>query len=89
MVENSLFMLGKVLYKSKDHPGAIGLFSNFTKKYPKGQLLKENLYHLALATEANGEKDKAIQFFQKVVSIPPLDDSISEDAKKKLKGGKS
>ncbi|MDZ4724843.1 MAG: tetratricopeptide repeat protein [Leptospira sp.] len=89
MVENSLFMLGKVLYKSKDHPGAIGLFSNFIKKYPKGQLLKENLYHLALATEANGEKDKAIQFFQKVVSIPPLDDSISEDAKKKLKGGKS
>ncbi|MCZ8151267.1 MAG: tetratricopeptide repeat protein [Rhodobacteraceae bacterium] len=88
MVENSLFFYGKVLYKTKDLPNAIGTFSSFIKKYPKGQLLKENLYHLALATEANGDKDKANQFYQKVIMMPPTDDSISEDAKKKLKGGK-
>ncbi|GBF48595.1 cAMP-binding protein [Leptospira ryugenii] len=86
LVENSLFHYGKVLYKSKDFAASIGIFSSYIKKYPKGMLLKENLYHLALATEANGDRDKANQFFQKVVNIPPLDDSISEDAKKKLKG---
>jgi len=90
LVENSLFYLGKAHYKAKDNASAINTFSNFIKKYPKGQLLKETVYHLALATEANGEKDKAIQLYQKVTLLPPTDDSISEDAKAKVKAaGKS
>lgn len=87
-VENSLFYMGKSSFKAKDYPGAISHFSNFIKRYPKGLLLKENLYHLALCTEASGDKEKAKQLFQKVTQMPPLDDSISEDAKSKLKGGR-
>lgn len=87
-VENSMFYMGKSSFKAKDYPSAIAHFSSYIKKYPKGLLLKENLYHLALATEASGDKEKSKQLFQKVTQMPPLDDSISEDAKSKLKGGK-
>ncbi len=87
-VENSLFYMGKSSFKSGDNSSAISIFSGYIKKYPKGQLLKETVYHLALATEASGEKEKAIQLYQKVAILPPLDDSISEDAKQKIKGVK-
>ncbi len=84
-IENALFYLGKAYYKGNDFGNALQIFSMFVKKYPNGQLAKENLYHLALSNEQVGEKDKAIQLFQKVASMAPLDDSISEEAKKKVK----
>ncbi|MCU0825103.1 MAG: tetratricopeptide repeat protein [Leptospira sp.] len=86
-VENSLFYMGKSSLKQGDLSNAITHFSNFIKKYPKGLLLKENLFHLALATESSGDKEKAKQLYQKVTQMAPLDDSISEEAKQKLKGG--
>lgn len=82
--ENSLFYLGKAQFKGSDFGGAVQTFSAYLKKFPTGHLTKENLYHLAIVHEELGEKDKAKQFFQRVIKLPPFDDSLSEDSKSRL-----
>jgi len=88
-VENSLFYLGKAQFKGNDLGAALNSFSTFLKRYPTGQLAKENLFHLAQVNEQLGEKDKAKQIYQKVAQMPPVTDSLSEEAKEKLKGSKT
>ncbi|WCL50548.1 tetratricopeptide repeat protein [Leptospira sp. GIMC2001] len=84
-VEKSLFHIGLILYKKNKFDACFGSFSNYVKKYPKGSMLKEAIYHLALASEALNEKDKAKALFNKVTLLPPADDSMTSTAKTKLK----
>jgi TolA-binding protein len=88
IIENALFYYAMCMKELKRIDEASTNFTNYVKKYPKGALVKQSILNLASISENKGEKDKAINLYNKVLTIEPQDEH-SETAKTqiaKLKG---
>lgn len=82
LIEAASFLLGDACEQSGKTEEAITAFTNFPTKFPESQKLKEAIFRLAGLVEKT-DKDKAISLYKKVSSLPP-EDSITENAQKKM-----
>lgn len=78
VAENSLFYMGKCYFNINKYDDAYSLLLSAIKKYPKSSNVKEAILFLAKSCEANGDKTKAKAYYQKVISMPPMDNFSKE-----------
>ncbi|MDX1959604.1 MAG: cyclic nucleotide-binding domain-containing protein [Leptospiraceae bacterium] len=83
IVERSNFQYGICLSFQSKLDEAYSALSNYVKKFPKGEKVKESIFNLASITEKKGEKDKAVMLYNKVLSLQP-EDSLTNEAKEKI-----
>ena len=72
----------------KRYKEAIVVFTNLIKNYSKDENLKESLFNIGLAYKLQGNKDKAVLFFNKVLKMLP-EGPVDRKAKKELSSLKS
>ena len=58
-------------------------FSNYIKKFPTGEHVKESIYQLGVTAEATGNQERARTLYHKVATMPPPDD-ITRMARQRL-----
>ena len=78
IVENSMFFMGKCYYNLNKYDNASTVLLSAIKKYPKSPNVKEAILFLAKTCEAKGDKTKAKAYYQKVISMPPMDNFSKE-----------
>lgn len=78
VAENSIFYMGKCYYNINKYENASTVLLSAIKKYPKSSNVKEAILFLAKSCEANGDKTKAKAYYQKVISMPPMDNFSKE-----------
>jgi TolA-binding protein len=84
IVELSTYKAGFVMMGAEgNHDEAYSILSGYVRKYPKGEKVKDSIFHLASISEKKGEKEKAIMLYNKVLTLQP-EDSLSEDARSKI-----
>ena len=76
--------IGRNYIKLTQFNEAIRSLSNMIKKFPKSSYIKNSLFHIGIAFEMTKNTNKAIAYYNKVISIEPKD-SINEMALKRLK----
>lgn len=86
--ENSLFSRahyekGRSLLKLGQLDSARNSFSNYLKKFPTGEYVKDSIFNLGIIAESQGVMDRARQLFHKVATMPPPDETTAE-ARKRL-----
>lgn len=77
------YELGFAQLKAGQLDNASGSFSNYIKKFPTGEHVKESIYQLGVTAEATGNKDRAKTLYHKVATMPPPDD-ITRTARARL-----
>ncbi|MBN2324287.1 MAG: cyclic nucleotide-binding domain-containing protein [Spirochaetes bacterium] len=77
------FEMGRCLLALKKHKEAIVIFTTMIKYYPKDENLKEALFNIGVSYKLQGNKDKAILFFNKVLKMLP-EGPVDRKAKKEL-----
>jgi TolA-binding protein len=77
------FEMGRCLLALKKYKEAIVIFTNMIKNYPKDENLKEALFNIGVSYKLQGNKDKAILFFNKVLKMLP-EGPVDRKAKKEL-----
>ncbi|UCB45838.1 MAG: cyclic nucleotide-binding domain-containing protein [Spirochaetota bacterium] len=77
------FEMGRCLTALKKYKDAIAIFTNMIKNYPKDENLKEALFNIGLAYKLEGNKEKAVLFFNKVLKMLP-EGPVDRKAKKEL-----
>ena len=82
-VEKSYFEKGKALSELKKYQEAILSLTNLIKKFSRSELLKETLFLIGENYEKANQIQKAMNFYQKVIGMPPRE-SINAKAKSKL-----
>jgi len=82
-LEKSAFEKGRCLIKLERFPDAITELTNLIKKYQKSENIKESLFLIGECYEKTNNPQKAVNFFQKVIGMPPRE-SINNKAKQKL-----
>ena len=70
--------MGKCYYNINKYDNASTVLLSAIKKYPKSSNVKEAILFLAKSCEANGDKTKAKAYYQKVISMPPMDNFSKE-----------
>ena len=83
IIEEAFYHAGVCMKETNKIDEAYAQFSNYVKKYPKGERVKQSILNLAGVSEQKGEKDKAITLYNKVAALPP-EDEFSEQAKSKI-----
>ena len=78
VAENSMFYMGKCYYNLNKYDNASTVLLSAIKKYPKSSNVKEAILFLAKTCEAKGDKTKAKAYYQKVISMPPMDNFSKE-----------
>ncbi|WP_300367586.1 tetratricopeptide repeat protein [Brachyspira sp.] len=78
IAENSIFYMGKCYFNINKYDNASTVLLSAIKKYPKSSNVKEAILFLAKSCEANGDKTKAKAYYQKVISMPPMDNFSKE-----------
>ncbi|WP_157153357.1 cyclic nucleotide-binding domain-containing protein [Brachyspira murdochii] len=78
VAENSMFYMGKCYYNLNKYDNASAVLLSAIKKYPKSSNVKEAILFLAKTCEAKGDKTKAKAYYQKVISMPPMDNFSKE-----------
>ena len=78
VAENSIFYLGKCYFNINKYDNASTVLLSAIKKYPKSSNVKEAILFLAKSCEASGNKTKAKAYYQKVISMPPMDNFSKE-----------
>lgn len=78
VAENSMFYMGKCYYNLNKYDNASTVLLSAIKKYPKSLNVKEAILFLAKTCEAKGDKTKAKAYYQKVISMPPMDNFSKE-----------
>lgn len=78
VAENSIFYMGKCYYNLNRYDNASTVLLSAIKKYPKSSNVKEAILYLAKNCEASGDKTKAKAYYQKVISMPPMDNFSKE-----------
>lgn len=81
--EKATFFLGKCYFQIKQFDNAARVLLQSIQKNPKASYIKEAIMFIAKSFEAKGDKSKALAYYQKVLSLPPQNDNISEEAKSK------
>lgn len=82
------FEMGRCLIALKRYKEAIVVFTNLIKNYSKDENLKEALFNIGVAYKLQGNKDKAVLFFNKVLKMLP-EGPVDRKAKKELSSLKS
>jgi TolA-binding protein len=82
------FEMGRCLSSLKRYKEAIVVFTNMIKNYPKDENLKEALFNIGIAYKLQGNKEKAVLFFNKVLKMLP-EGPVDRKAKKELSSIKS
>jgi tetratricopeptide (TPR) repeat protein len=82
--EKAHFEIGRCYLKLNDFKEAVNYLSAMIKKYPKSDNVKNAFLHIGMAFEMAGRNDKAIPYYDKVVSLEP-NDTITKQAQKRLK----
>jgi len=77
------FEMGRCLIALKRYKEAIVVFTNLIKNYSKDENLKESLFNIGVAYKLQGNKDKAVLFFNKVLKMLP-EGPVDRKAKKEL-----
>ena len=81
--EKAQFELGRCYMKLNMFAEAIETFANFIKKFERSNLLKDALFNIGQCYESMENYQKAINFYQKVVNMPPKE-AINTKAKKAI-----
>ena len=82
--EKAHFEIGRCYLKINDFKEAVNYMSAMIKKFPKSDNVKNAFLHIGMAFEMAGRKDKAIAYYDKVISMEP-NDTVSKQAAKRLK----
>jgi CRP-like cAMP-binding protein len=82
--EKAHFEIGRCYLKINDYKEAVNYLSSMIKKFPKSDNVKNAFLHIGMAFESAGNRDKALAYYNKVVSMEP-NDSVTKQALKKLK----
>jgi len=82
------FEMGRCFIALKRYKEAIVIFTNLIKNYSKDENLKESLFNIGVAYKLEGNKDKAVLFFNKVLKMLP-EGPVDRKAKKELSSLKS
>ncbi|MEQ9364855.1 MAG: cyclic nucleotide-binding domain-containing protein [Leptospirales bacterium] len=77
------YELGFAQLKAGQLEQASASFSNYIKKFPTGEHVKESIYQLGVTAEATGNQDRAKTLYHKVATMPPPDD-ITRTARARL-----
>ena len=77
------FEMGRCFIALKRYKEAIVVFTNLIKNYSKDENLKEALFNIGVAYKLQGNKDKAVLFFNKVLKMLP-EGPVDRKAKKEL-----
>lgn len=83
-VEDAQFQLGRCYFSKNDYQKAIDTLTAFVQRAPKSEFVKQALYNIGQSYEALQEKDKAVNFYIKVVQMGGFD-PIATLAKKRLR----
>ncbi len=81
------FEMGRSLIALKMYKDAIAIFTNMIKNYPKDENLKEALFNIGFAYKLQGNREKAVLFFNKVLKMLP-EGPVDRKAKKELQNMK-
>ena len=71
--------MGKAYYYINKYYNASKVLLSAIKTYPKSKNVKEAILYLGKSFASIGDKNKAKAYYQKVMSIPPMD-SLSQEA---------
>lgn len=83
-VEDSLYQLGRCLYKKGQYKDSLAKADQFINRAPNSELIKHAYLLMGECYEKLNDLDKALSIYKKVADMPPLD-STSSQAKKKIK----
>ena len=81
-LEKAYYEICRCYLKKKDIKNTISCATEFIKRYPRSESLKNSLVILAQAFEMKRDVKRAVVFYKKVVSLPPKDKVSSSAAKK-------
>ncbi|GAB4364127.1 MAG: cyclic nucleotide-binding domain-containing protein [Spirochaetales bacterium] len=81
----ALFDIGRCLFQLKQFDAAIRQFSGLIQKYPKLPDLPEALYYIGQCYEAKDEKDRAVGFYKKALTMTSEADPVQRKVKKALR----
>jgi CRP-like cAMP-binding protein len=82
--EKAHFEIGRCYLKLNNFKEAINNLSTMIKKFPKADSVKNAYLHIGIAFEMANMPDKAVAYYNKVVSMEPKD-SITKIAMKNIK----
>ena len=82
--EKANFEIGRIYLKLGKYNEAFKSLSDMIKKFPKSDNMKNALLHIGMTFELAPKHDKAISYYNKVISIEPRDE-ITNQAMKRLK----
>ncbi len=81
--EKAHYEKGRVEIKQAKFDDATTSFSVYLKKFPTGEQVKESIFHMGVAAEMKGIKDRAKTLYMKVATMPPPDE-VTREARKRL-----
>lgn len=81
--EKSQYEAGRCLLKLEKFHEAVETYSNMIKKYPRTEMMKEALFNIGFCYEKQENLQKAMNFYNKVVGMPPRN-AINTKAKKAI-----
>jgi len=85
-VAKSVYEIGRCLFLTGNHEACIKHYTQMITAYPKHPDLGDSLYFMAQSYEKKGEKDRAVTFYKKILSMATDEDEmIHIKAKKALK----
>jgi len=84
-IERANYQLPFIYFKKSQYDKAFAGFSSYIKNFSRGGYLKESVFHLALCADKLGDTEKAKALYSKLLQIPPADDSMTSQAKVRLK----
>ena len=82
--EESIFQLGRCLFKKNQIQDTIEKMNLFMQRAPNSDLYKQAYFMVGECYEKMNNINKAVQIFKKLIDMPPFD-SISTKARKKAK----
>jgi outer membrane protein assembly factor BamD len=83
IISNYRFLVGEFYYKKGSYNAAINRFEEVLRTYPEYQKEAEALFYIGMSYKNLGRKDKALEYFNRLVEKYP-NNKFSVDAKKEL-----
>jgi CRP-like cAMP-binding protein len=81
----SLYEMGRCFFQLKQYDQCIKHFTGLVQRYPKMPDLADAIYYAGQSYEAKGDKDRAMSFYKKILSMSSQDDPVQRKVKKSLR----
>ena len=81
----SLYEMGRCFYQLKQYDQCVKHFTGLVQKYPKMPDLPDSLYYVGQSYEAKGDKERAANFYKKILTMTSEDSPVQRKAKKSLR----